>query len=361
MKKTLIALFFLLLIFPLLFWLAFGGRFAGENYEKRALADLPTLSMETVADFPKDFEAYFSDHLPFRNQLISAYSSLSVNLLRTSSSPHVILGKKGWLFYKNDDDDPTSYYLSRKRYTDMTFKGLLEDHLIPAQQELAQRGVEFVLMIIPNKERVYPEYMPDTYGPPSDYYTAEALVRYIRENSDIHVVFPYEDLLAAKPDIDVPLYLLTDTHWNMIGGYIGARALMTELGLSLPEAQALPITDGEPFAGDLVAQLGLSETMQTDTQYRFADWPRKDCITLNDKSTNDYRLQSEGGDSRRLMIRRDSFCENMADYIGAQFADSYMIHANNYTRAAFEDYQPDIYVMETIERWMIERIVFGIY
>lgn len=42
----------------------------------------------------------------------------------------------------------------------------------------------------------------------------------------------------------------------------------------------------------------------------------------------------------------------MSEYLGTQFNDSYMIHSNNYTYEDFLAQNPDIFVLETVERYV---------
>ena len=54
----------------------------------------------------------------------------------------------------------------------------------------------------------------------------DQIVEYLKTNTDIRVVYPYEELMRFKEKYpDEPLYYHLDTHWNELGAYIGAKAL----------------------------------------------------------------------------------------------------------------------------------------
>ena len=51
---------------PVLFFGIFGKHFDTSDSENRQLAAMPSFSFATASQYPDAFEAYFSDHLPFR-------------------------------------------------------------------------------------------------------------------------------------------------------------------------------------------------------------------------------------------------------------------------------------------------------
>ena len=77
-----------------------GPRAPTVASEFRPRAPLPSIGRtpRQLAGFPGRFEAYFNDSFGFRDDLIHWLSVAAVEGLRTSSSPKVVIGKKGWLF-----------------------------------------------------------------------------------------------------------------------------------------------------------------------------------------------------------------------------------------------------------------------
>ena len=56
-----------------------------------------------------------------------------------------------------------------------------------------------------------------------DYTCVDRLVDYLKENTDIRIVYPKQELLKVKEENpDILLYRKLDTHWNNVGGYIGS-------------------------------------------------------------------------------------------------------------------------------------------
>lgn len=69
-QKILIVLFAGSLVLPGVVWAGFSGRFDTENNENRKLAEFPEVNLESLGDFPEQFEAYYKDHVPFKNDLV---------------------------------------------------------------------------------------------------------------------------------------------------------------------------------------------------------------------------------------------------------------------------------------------------
>lgn len=69
-----------------------------QNYENREVTEMPKISLEEYAQFPQQYETYFNDNIPWRNQLISLNSGLDLFAFRDSSNENVLIGKDGWLF-----------------------------------------------------------------------------------------------------------------------------------------------------------------------------------------------------------------------------------------------------------------------
>ena len=69
--------------------------------ENRLLATMPALKAKRafLDPFPQKFEAYYGDHFGFRRALIRGLSLARLGWLGVSTSPHVVVGDEGWLYY----------------------------------------------------------------------------------------------------------------------------------------------------------------------------------------------------------------------------------------------------------------------
>jgi hypothetical protein len=105
------------------------------------------------------------------------------------------------------------------------------------QDGLEARGVAFMLVISPNKVSVHPEYMPEQGCPPrDDHGPAYARALPLLEEAGVHVV---DNFQAARRGIrrhpDVVLFPRGASHWNRLGAFYGAEAILLEVDALVPQ------------------------------------------------------------------------------------------------------------------------------
>ena len=334
-------------------WSLVGQYLETENHEKRELAARPALSPENYAAYPSEFDRYVNDHLPFRNSLINLNTQIDYFLFHRATNPNVILGKDNWLFYDNPGDgNPIANY----RGEDLVSAEELSQiawNFMQQRDFLAAQGREFVIFFAPNKERVYPEYMPERFGAPAEDYKLKQLVEYLRTYTDLNVVYPCAQLMEAKSQVRENLYSKTDTHWNDVGGYIGARALLDAMGVDMPEITdaRISIHTGENSAGDLADMLNLSKQLRfADHAYTVTGYEDHGMETLANDFNGAIITHATGADPRRVYVIRDSFASHMIPYIGSQFDDCCFRHVVSYSYDDLVAQDPDVVVMVFVER-----------
>ena len=369
MKKSIKNIYIIILavviMLPVLFFGIFGKYFNSDNNENRTLAQMPELSISSIKDFPTAFENYFDDNLPFKNQLVFINSLMNYKILHISSSDSVIAGKNGWLFYKGaqvNDEDPISDYNGSNLFSDEELSTIAAN-MVEAKAQLSSRNSDFIIMICPNKEGVYSEYMPSAYGKHTDWGRMRQVVDYLRKNTDLTVVCPYDDIMAYKEsNPDEQLYYKYDTHWNNLGSYIGACDLNDALGYSSPDLSTLNKSEGHVPVYDLANLLNLGSYLEDDPALLVENFSSHEAqIETNDTGT-EFRgtLASKDGDERKLFVIGDSFSTSMFKYLACNFNDSYLNFYYNYNLSMLEDEQPDVVVYETVERYLNNMLHFSI-
>ena len=268
----------------------------------------------------------------------------------------VIQGKEDWFFYAGEDSIIDS--LGVEPFTEEQHANILEK-LIKVRNKFTKENRNFVLFIPPNKERVYSEYVPDQYKNITGTSRVEELVKYIRKNSDINVVYPRKELMDTKPICDV--YYKSDTHWNMVGGYVGAQALIGALMGSL-EPLTFQKIEGKPFVvgGDLQQMARIPDGWINDTYYNIlglTDVPVDATYVVNDEEKNGLGLiianANAPRDNRKIVMIRDSYVMNMIPEILSYFQQSTLIHWQKVKSTEKEHFENgDIFVIEYVERYL---------
>lgn len=355
-----IAAFLIIIASPRFTYFFLGQYVDSVNYENRNAEEKPILLTNNYETFPESYELYFNDNIPYRNQLIRFNNSIDYFIFKQSSSEKVAVGLDNWLFYcSKTDRNPIEQSLGYWTFTDEQLEKITAN-LVYTQQLLKRQNIEFVLFIAPNKETIYSEYLPDYYSVQSEMTSTDQLIAYLKEHTDIRVVYPKKELLDFKSNTpEVLLYQKLDTHWNKAGAYIGAISLAKELGIAMPTLNEIDLKEKVSSSGDLAKMLNIN-IQNANTDYTLSGISNlKTEYETWDMST-EYIGHTAGADKRRLFVRRDSFSTAMAPSLATQFENSMFVHTNYFEQQQIFDFNADIFVYETAERYIASLSSFRI-
>lgn len=179
-------------------------------------------------NYGKNFEAWFNDRYFGREFLLKLNDFFKINHANSSvGNKDVLVGKDGWLFCRADGSE--SNYSNIRLFSDAEIEGIF-NYLAAIHQWCANNDKTFLFFIAPDKNRVYPEYYPDSIRKirnDSESRTSQ-FVNYVKEHSDISIIYPLEEIISAKSSGQL-LYYKNDTHWNDYGAYIRFKRLEREL------------------------------------------------------------------------------------------------------------------------------------
>ena len=162
-----------------------------------------------------------------------------------------------------------------------------------------------------------------------------------------------EEYRAGHPDD--PMYYHLDTHWNYLGGYIGSRALLRELGIEMPPADEMDMEKvvRYPTWGDLTMLMNLGASdLFSDTDYVFHGYPVEGMQIISDDVNGIVGYMNPGRDGRDVVIYRDSFCNIMRYFLGEHFNTSRMVPKEYWDPSILEEDAPDVLVIELTERFV---------
>ena len=183
MRKKLIILVFLMIITlpQISFWIVNGDTKEVSTTENRKLNEKPELKISTITEYPQKFDDYYNDHLPFRTELRTLWTKLNYRLFNTTVDSRVIIGKEGWLFYRGDNS--IEQVQGTINFTDNQKERILTGIQTNAQK-LKEKNIEMYVLILPNKENIYREYLPDSIIIKDQVSRTEKLVDYIQKEKD---------------------------------------------------------------------------------------------------------------------------------------------------------------------------------
>ena len=214
-----------------------------ETTENRAMSSAPQLTREDGGlntEVFDEFDAWFTDHMALRNQMVYADAVIQTRLFSTSPVSGVVYGTDGWLYYSATLND----YLGTNAMSERELFNLAHNFAI-IERWLQERDITFLLTIPPNKNTLYPEHMPSRYHASEDAHNAERLGAYL----DAAQV-DYLDLFALFAEQDGELYLMRDSHWNAKGAALVYEAIMDRLGVDHAALAGLT-PDTTSVVGDL--------------------------------------------------------------------------------------------------------------
>ncbi|NLB63810.1 MAG: hypothetical protein GX801_06860 [Fibrobacter sp.] len=103
------------------------------------------------------------------------------------------------------------------------------------QHQLAQRDIQLLVVIVPNKSSVYPDYLSVT----GEFRSRALPYLDTLRAQGVAVVDLFAEFAQARAQNDtVPLYLAHDTHWETRGVKIAAQAVAQQVRQMLPQSQS---------------------------------------------------------------------------------------------------------------------------
>ena len=346
-----IAIFLIMIILiPLTFYM-FKDKIPVINTENRELYTKPELQLSTLTEFPRKYDNYYNDHAPFRTQFNQLWSILNYKLFKVSTSDSVLVGKEDWLFYDvKSDGNPIGQLRYSREELNINQEKILES-LINVETSLKNKNIEFYYLIIPNKERIYKEFLPDFIRVNENNPISE-VKNYIEGNSEINVLYLEESLLNAKKERDI--YYKYDTHWNKYGSFIGTLELLKKMNSNFNVGN-YNIKEIDRSGGDLANMLGINEYLDDDSDYEI------NLLDVNmsyDKEKNEALTITTNKDAKikkNLLVIGDSFSERMEQYLSSFYEKVVYVHVLDYKKNMLADYQINTVVFESVERY-INRI-----
>ena len=143
---------------------------------------------------------------------------------------HVMVGYDGYMFYEDTLEDFLGLNFLNGSVYDRAVT-MLES----SQQWAAQNGKKFYIVIAPNKNTVYPDYMPDGYNIAS-YRRYDQFVELINDAGITAVDLRGVMAQAVQAYPQQNLYYKYDTHWNNHAGYIAYKRTMEMVKQDFPNA-----------------------------------------------------------------------------------------------------------------------------
>lgn len=324
-----------------------GGTTGGVTRLAGRIAHLASRAKTKIASLA-------AESAPFRDSLAHLDARWTYRISGLVRSSQVALADNGWLFYlTRQDGDTIEDYRGEARYPSYEAE-LLQERISALRNYLAGRGIAFAFVVVPNKENVYPEFVPPRFRRVSSVSRADDLLSRLRETPDLPIADPKPALLRHKSGGLV--YYEYDSHWNRAGAYIGVQTVLAVLGRpSVPIERRNVVPGGKPYVqGDLTSLLGIpSIASRISSEYTVEGVP----LIRPDRTVWRQLGSAENPGSRTpdsLLILGDSFKTEFAPPFLEEFRRVSDVHWDECSDfpSLLDRIQPDAVVLEFVERYL---------
>jgi hypothetical protein len=332
-------------------WLSTRG--PGSPHDEK-LAETPR-ALDSAAALPGwlgEMKWYFEKRFAFRKELLELHGRLKVDLLQSTSHADVLLGKEDWLFLAGER------CLDYRRHSDPFSEVEVSDWarvLEGRRQRLESMGIEFLLVVAPNKHTAMARYLPDALAPAAELSRLDQLAAALRADTEVRLLDLREAFEQAPSE--PRLFHKTDTHWNLHGGKLAARLILEQLDLPVPAWDEPQKREDEVPGGDLARILGLQRTISEfesipvgcpDTLLN-VDGDVTSWFSLDVQRRDELRFSGTEGQPT-VVLFRDSFGENLLPWLVPSFGSSTWRWSYDFDWELIERERPAIVIQQLVER-----------
>ena len=225
---------------------------------------------------------------------------------------------------------------------------------------LARQGIRYVFAFSPNKQDIYPEFMPADFRR-GETTRMDQLLAYLKKNSDVEVLDLRPALFEAKPRHT--LYFKTDQHMNYRGSFVAYQFIAAELSKTFPTVKPLSESDCvvsvKTFSGDQSTALGLNGVLTEEIEVLNLREPaytgasrRPDApLFINDRYVTDGKDQS----LPRLVMFYDSGFGRVGLFLAQHFSRTAFAGFPELDPELVRAERPDVVIQELSELHLMEE------
>lgn len=330
------------------------------RFENREAAPWPAPELSRA--FAPAFERAFADRFGGRDALVRLHHDTLLRGFGVSALATVMPGRDDWYYWLGEDGLSLARHLRGTAPFAQTDVDATVAELGRRRDWLATLGIAYVVVVVPEKFTIYPEYLPAWVARSADPTPHDRVRDAIARDGRVNFVDLRPALLEAKSRERV--YFKTDSHWNFNGAIVGYNVLMRAVAAALPAGALTAIAPVKRpayvpgvdfYSGDLVQMLGLPSRMREDDvaplRKVFGDKAsrcaqRFDIVPIPDIE----RYWCDKPELPRAVVLRDSMAIPLIPLLSENFSRVIYVSSRKLDRALIERELPDIVIEELVER-----------
>ncbi len=288
-----------------------------------------------------------------KQELTRALSNFRLWILNDTTFRQILVGSNKWLIYTAEysmDDFQATF-----PFTDNELK-TIQTNLDSFKTRLQSEGIELLVVVIPNKNTIYPEYMPAQIPKIGAQTRLDQVVDFQKNNGTTQILDLRQPLFEARNNHQI--YYPSDTHWNPYGFYVGYAQIISQLGEAFPALKphnwddfnviSLGKRNGE--LGEALGQINVPEEY-LDLQPKFdRNTIFRNFYLNNIKYLTAFNQQSTT--SLSAIVYRDSFFTSLVPLIADHFRKSTYIWSFEVDEQYLQEEKPDVVIFECTERYL---------
>lgn len=345
----LVVAFYALITVPTIIYPFVKDKCDTSNYENRVLSKISDFEGIKITDFPKVFDNYLNDNIPFKNELQKTKSFIKYYTFRTPFAENVLLGKKDWLFFNSGVDgvtDTVGDYQGLSSFTNEELD-LIYSNIIKVNEKVTNDGVNFHIFIPNSKSIIYREKFDNNYKVKNTKTRVDALVDKINELSLVDVIYPKESLLKYKDKY--LLYYKKDTHWNHLGASVGVFDIVKRL-----ENVEYKIDDYKvSYDYDALEDLAIMNHLKFNEKNSpyLNNYYSDSTVECTGELDKDYVCVNYNAPfDKTVMLIGDSFRISMIDTLKKTYSKVIIVYVPNFKYEMIDKYKPSDVIYEVVER-----------
>jgi len=298
--------------------------------------------------FPAAFNAYFSDHYLLHKEQVSALESVRFHLLDEKTYPNVLIGNNDWLYYTGENN--LQDYECSMPFTNAELE-TIRTRLLDWQSQLQERGIRFYVVIAPNKESIYPQYLPGQVRAGLRACRIDQVLDVLGDTS-LNVLDLRDALQSAAQTAQV--YHRTDTHWNSLGAFIASREIISLASRDFPDLSIPSLNDYAPelqsHSGDLAGFLPRDDRFIEQETVLTPLAPAKANFV---EGTDLTAISTIPGSSLpSALVFCDSFSDALKPYLSEHFSRVVYSRSFSLDLGLVDQEKPDVVVFEIAQRYL---------
>jgi alginate O-acetyltransferase complex protein AlgJ len=249
----------------------------------------------------------------------------------------------------------------------------IQNNLDRLSDFLTSQGIKFIVIVAPNKNTIYPQYMPSKIPIIGKQSRLDQLVAYEKSHGKFKVMDLRFDLLQASKKYQT--YYSCGTHWNAYGAFIAYQDIMASLEKDYPVLKPHGLNEyrmvAVPGDTDLVdlAHLDHSTCSGIDLvplfiQPAVTEYDSKEFVEAADGIPSPINITTVIADPSlpKLLMYRDSFATALIPFLSDHFSLA-VYHRSYYKNELYEDVaseKPNVVIVEFTERYFdyLSKVLF---